>query len=86
MNMSDIIHAAQKNECSDIHLTVGKGVTCRQYGKLKKMKLTVSDQELEDIILDMCNDAQREEFEKGKKETPHIPPPPRILLSGIHLG
>ena len=65
MNMSDIIHASQKNDCSDIHLTVGKGVTCRQYGKLKKMKLSVSDEELENIILDMCNDEQREEFEKG---------------------
>ena len=27
-----------------------------------------------------------EEFRKGQKETPHVRPPPRILLSGIHLG
>ena len=29
---------------------------------------------------------QPEEFGKGHKETPHVLPPPRILLSGIHLG
>ena len=29
---------------------------------------------------------QPEEFGKGQKETPHVLPPPRILLSGIHLG
>ena len=29
---------------------------------------------------------QLEEFGKGHKETPHVLPPPRILLSGIHLG
>jgi len=29
---------------------------------------------------------QPEEFVKGQKETPPVRPPPRILLSGIHLG
>ena len=29
---------------------------------------------------------QPEEFEKGHKEISHVWPPPRILLSGIHLG
>ena len=29
---------------------------------------------------------QPEELRKGQKETPHDQPPPRILLSGIHLG
>ena len=29
---------------------------------------------------------QPEEFGKGQKETPHVRPPPRILLSGIHLA
>ena len=29
---------------------------------------------------------QPEEFVKGQKETPPVQPPPRILLSGIHLG
>ena len=65
MNMSDIIHSSQKNDVSDIHLTVGKGVTCRQYGKLKKMNLDVSDEELEKIILDMCNEEQLAYFEEG---------------------
>ena len=27
-----------------------------------------------------------EQFRKGQKETPHVWTPPRILLSGIHLG
>ena len=29
---------------------------------------------------------QPEEFGKGQKETPHVRPPPRILLSGNHLA
>ena len=29
---------------------------------------------------------QPEEFRKGQKETPHVRPPPRILLCGIQLG
>ena len=29
---------------------------------------------------------QLEEFGKGQKETPHVRPPLRILLCGIHLG
>ena len=29
---------------------------------------------------------QLEEFRKGQKETLHVWPPPRILLSGFHLG
>ena len=29
---------------------------------------------------------QLEELAKGQNETPHVQPPPRILLSGIHLG
>ena len=29
---------------------------------------------------------QMEAFRKGQKEKPHVWPPPRILLSGIHLG
>ena len=29
---------------------------------------------------------QPEEFRKGQKETPHVLPPPRVLLSGIHFG
>ena len=28
---------------------------------------------------------QPKEFRKGQKETPHVRPPPRILLAGIHL-
>ena len=29
---------------------------------------------------------QPEEFRKSQKETPHVLPPPRILLAGIHVG
>ena len=29
---------------------------------------------------------QPEEWGKGQKETPHVWPPPRILLAGLHLG
>ena len=32
------------------------------------------------------NPPPTEEFGKGQKETPRVQPPPRILLSGIHLG
>ena len=29
---------------------------------------------------------QLEEFGKGRKETPHVRPLPRVLLTSIHLG
>ena len=65
MTMSDIIHSAQKNDCSDIHLTVGTGITVRQYGKLKKLNADMSEAELEKVILDICNDEQRAFFAAG---------------------
>ena len=36
--------------------------------------------------MELISHHQPEEFRKGQKETPHVLPPPRILLSGIHLG
>ena len=36
--------------------------------------------------MELISHYQPEEFRKGQKETPHIWPPPRILLAGIHLG
>ena len=36
--------------------------------------------------MELISHHQMDEFWKGQKETPHIWPPPRILLSGIHLG
>ena len=65
MTMSDIIHSAQKNDCSDIHLTVGIGITVRQYGKLKRLNADMSEAELERVILDMCTDEQRQFFAEG---------------------
>ena len=34
--------------------------------------------------MELISHHQMEEFRKGQKETPHVQPPPRILLSGIH--
>ena len=36
--------------------------------------------------MELISHHQMDEFGKGQKEPPHIQPPPRILLSGIHLG
>ena len=36
--------------------------------------------------MELISHQQREEFRKGEMETPHVRPPPRILLAGIHLG
>ena len=36
--------------------------------------------------MELISHHQLEEFGKGQKETSQVRPPPRILLSGIHLG
>ena len=36
--------------------------------------------------MELMSHHQMDEFRKGQKETPHVRPPPRILLSGIYLG
>ena len=36
--------------------------------------------------MELISHHQPEEFRKGQKETPRVRPPPRILLSGVHLG
>ena len=36
--------------------------------------------------MELISHHQPEEFRKGQMETPHVQSPPRILLSGIHLG
>ena len=36
--------------------------------------------------MELLSHHQPEEFRKSEKETPHVRPPPRILLSGIHLS
>ena len=36
--------------------------------------------------MELISHYQPEEFRNGQKETPHVQPPPRILLSGMHFG
>ena len=36
--------------------------------------------------MELISHHQPEEFRKGQKVTPHVQPPPRILLARIHLG
>ena len=38
------------------------------------------------LVRELISLHQSEEFGKGQKETPHVRPLPRILLSGVHLG
>ena len=65
MHMNDIIHSAQKNECSDIHITVGTGITVRQYGKLMRLNTDLTDQDLECMIMEIVDDEKRAYFAAG---------------------
>ena len=53
-------------------------------------KVTVCMSGLQQEVLvrntELMSHHQLEEFGKGIKETPHVRPPPRILLPGLHHG
>lgn len=51
--IDSIIDFIEKNNCSDVHITVGSGIVGRQYGVLRHLDSQYTDEELDEIILSM---------------------------------
>ena len=59
MTIEDIIEFGKETKCSDIHITVGTNISMRRYGELCKVKQQYTDEELEKVILSMCDNEQK---------------------------
>ena len=66
MTVDELIEYAKNNNCSDIHITSLGEISMRQYGKLRKIKSDFTKEQLDQMILDMLDEEQTEEYEKGK--------------------
>ena len=54
--IDNIITFSKDNDCSDIHITAGSGISCRKYGTLQRLSTDCNDEDLNEIILSMITD------------------------------
>lgn len=66
MTIDELIEYAKDNNCSDIHITSLGEVALRQYGNLKKLDNTFSEDELNKIIYEMLDIEQKDIYDSGK--------------------
>ena len=59
-DINKVLLDARFRGCSDVHITIGNGVVTRLNGKLHFDDSPYSDQELEQMILSMCNDRNKQ--------------------------
>ena len=51
MNFYDLIEFAKREQCSDVHITVGTSLAIRQFGKLKMLEEIPTAEESTSMIL-----------------------------------
>ena len=66
MTIDKVIEYAKDNNCSDIHITSPCEISMRQYGTLKKLDNTFTQEQLDNIIYAMLDDEQRAMYDSGK--------------------
>lgn len=66
MTIDELIDYAKDNGCSDIHITSLGEISMRQFGTLRKIKSNFTKEQLDQMILEMLNERQEEEYVKGK--------------------
>lgn len=66
MDFSEIMEYARKNDCSDIHLTVGTATAMRRFGKLELLDPVPPAKEVEDVILSILNEEQKRRVQSGQ--------------------
>lgn len=54
-SIDSIINFAKENDCSDIHITSGSGISVRKYGSLQRVNDNSVDNNFDTIILSMIN-------------------------------
>lgn len=61
-HLDALVKAAREKKASDVHLTVGMPTTFRINGKLEHCGFKLSDQDVQDLILSMLDDAQHKKL------------------------
>ncbi len=56
--IDSIIRFAERNNCSDIHITAGSGIVGRQFGTLRRLENHYLEDEVNDIILSMISNKE----------------------------
>ncbi len=66
MNFVELIDYAKKEECSDVHITVGTSVAIRKYGKLEMLSPAPSAEESESMIFEGLTEEQKNKVLAGE--------------------
>ncbi len=66
MDFLEIMEYARKNNCSDIHLTVGTNTAVRRFGELILLEPVPDPREVESTILSILNEEQKRRVLEGK--------------------
>ncbi len=66
MNFTELIETARREECSDVHVTVGTAIARRKYGKLEILEPMPTAEQSRDIILEKLTEKQREKVLNGE--------------------
>lgn len=65
MKIDSLIIEARSMNCSDIHITVGVPTMLRIHGKLERFPVNYSDEEVEEMLLEMLDARQKAELDAG---------------------
>lgn len=66
MKIDGLILDARANKCSDIHISVGMPLMYRINGRLMEIPVSYSDEDIEDMLVDMMDDKQLADIKAGK--------------------
>lgn len=66
MNFSELINYAIREDCSDVHITVGTAIALRKYGELKMISPVPSMEESESMILETLTPEQKQLVSAGR--------------------
>lgn len=66
MNFTELIETARRENCSDVHVTVGTAIARRRYGELEILELVPTAEQSRDIILEKLTDEQKEKVLRGE--------------------
>ena len=66
MNFTELIEAARKEGCSDVHITVGTSIAQRKYGKLEILEPVPTAEESKALILEKLTEDQKKRVLAGE--------------------
>lgn len=66
MNFYDLIEFAKREQCSDVHITVGTSLAIRQFGKLKMLEEIPTAEESTSMILECLTEQERSRVLAGE--------------------